>query len=961
METKEPFYDYIERIDKIDEILAGPVQSLIAFTDKVAARISCLQETLQLPLYFPPWLAADRNFPDIKLSATTALCCATLQRLWRRRRRFPKWDSMLKDLEKSLRKKAGISDHDHLPDLMARVFLPPEDPSGDGGGYRKLLLDTALLGRRRPLLACEALWTLINAGEGAAYSGSAFLCFFGVLWALRHRPGPLTAGAAVGLAPPTAYITARCLMPVRELARACTRRAALLDQVRSTLKDISELTDEDLHVKLPFKVDELATSLYDYSDLSLGRSIFEECADRLENQARTMSLGSNAADEWKTVRTVLRDTLRVFGEEGKKVTAEAAPVMDPEKGILRKVCRLVADGNHKALAELGVDVIVPDFRDPDSFAPFWKKQSAAAKEAYKVARTGFNQLGRACRRAAAFSSIEVQDLCVLLEALAKANRVVAATIEESIQDSIQWCENAMLREIAHSSADNLTEFDSAELVSGLAVAVYAKCITSPLRLADAVEKALKGARADGSWMPGHPFRIDEEGGFGETAPTAGIIWMLSGAIARHRRVTAADDALARYVDWLEATKTSVDVPLPSEEENPGECNHITVSGWASERTMTPQRVDLWTTAFAINSLINIRGLMEFRLWQVCEQRFTVLKPKRVLSDLDPVDLGATHEHRLQYKLARMSRRAEGPEWKTADYAVVLHGPPGSSKTAVAEALARQMWRVSQRLDGIESRLVRITPADFTRGGEGRLDSQARMIFDILGRMRNVTILFDEIDDLLRQRVPTERPTFLKIIVPAMLNRLQDLRDACPHQQVFFVLATNYIEKIEPALIRKGRIDHALPVVYLDAKSRSAIIDRLEKDLGNKKKGWVDVLQELLGGENLKETRGWPWLTLDSMLKDLKKEAAACETEGPDEQGRQRISDILEDYKASVSKNRYKDRLKENPTSAELRNEILYDMFSRAEDVKKYIAGVGTLISGKPMAAQAERLWIKQGR
>jgi len=356
--------------------------------------------------------------------------------------------------------------------------------------------------------------------------------------------------------------------------------------------------------------------------------------------------------------------------------------------------------------------------------------------------------------------------------------------------------------------------------------------------------------------------------------------------------------------------------------------------------------------------------MEFRLWQVCEQRFTVLKPKRVLSELDPVDLGATHEHRLQYKLARMSRRAEGREWRAADYAVVLHGPPGSSKTAITEALARQMWRVSQRLDGIESRLVRITPADFTRGGEGRLDSQARMIFDILGRMRNVTILFDEVDDLLRQRVPTERPTFLKIIVPAMLNRLQDLRDACPHQQVFFVLATNYVEKIEPALIRKGRIDEALPVVYLDGRSRSAIIGKLERKLRDKQGGWAEALRPLLCGEKLEETRGWPWLTLNAMLKELGKEIAARATQAPDEQGLQWISDIVDKYKSSVAASSYEARLKDNCKSAELRYEILYDMFSRAETVEEYIeglSGLSRLVPDEILAVQARKLWSLQGR
>lgn len=955
MEAKEFFYDYIARIEKIDDLLEKPVRSLIGFA-KTAALAHRPPGSVRLPLYFPPWIASDRKFPGNQLSATSALCCATLQRLWWRRRRFPRWLPALEGLETALKERCG---KDRLPDQLAEAFLPAEDGAGDGANYIRFLQDTCLLQSRRPLLACEALWILIHAGEGVSYSGSAFLSFFGAYWALRHRPGPFVAGAAVGLAPPTAYITARCLLPVRELARASERRADLLHRISDILGKVNDLKQDELSEKLPFSVDDLATAFFDYSDLSLGRSGFEACAAELERMAGDMSLGDDPAAAWSAVRERIQQELNAFGRMGEAVIREAAPVVDGDESILRRIVREIERENLGNLQELGVGMPMPRYSDPADGMAFWRRHLASAREAFEVCATAFNELRDACTAARAIGSPDVKSLRAVLDGMSAANRKVADMILEGIQEPIQWCEHVMLREVAHASADNMTEFDPAELVSGLAVSVYARSIRSPRRLTDAIEKALKGARADGSWTPGRPFLLDEEVGFGEVAPTAGIVWMLSGAVARHRDVRAADGALARFVEWLEDRQQTVQV---------GADPDIAVVGWASERTRVPRRVDFWTTAFAINSLINIRGLMEFRLWEVCEQRFTVLKVKTDLSEIDAVDLGARHRSRLHSQLAAMSRRADGPAWRTADYAVVLHGPPGSSKTALANAVAKQMWRLSHRVDGIEPRLVRITPADFTRGGEERLDSEARIIFDILSHVRNVTVLFDEIDDLLRQRVTGEKPTFLKIVVPAMLNRLQDLRDACPRQQIFFILATNYIERIEPALIRKGRIDYALPVVYPDAQCRSSMVRRLARRLATDRAWAAEVLEATLGGANLNRTRGWPWLTLSSLLKDLEawvRQVPERETPELRQDLQKNLDELMRTYERTIPRSAYRQRLREQKQSAELLSEVLYDALARGEDLDGYMEALKAIRSPRSLRdlllAEGPRIWERQGR
>lgn len=245
----------------------------------------------------------------------------------------------------------------------------------------------------------------------------------------------------------------------------------------------------------------------------------------------------------------------------------------------------------------------------------------------------------------------------------------------------------------------------------------------------------------------------------------------------------------------------------------------------------------------------------------------------------------------------------------AEYAFVLHGPPGSSKTAIAEALGREMW------GGENTRFVRITPADFTRGGQEGLDREARFIFDLLSRVRRVTVFFDEIDDLLRLRSLGGEPSFIKLIVPAMLNRLQDLRDAAPRQEICFLLATNFIDNIEPALTRPGRIDAALPVPYPDAWSRESILERIleERTISG------ELRNEIVAG-----TAGWPWSTYKKLCDKLAA-MPSITTEKADSEIRHLSTEFESSDFYYFSVDRWKN------ASRPLMNEFIHESFSLSKD------------------------------
>jgi hypothetical protein len=520
----------------------------------------------------------------------------------------------------------------------------------------------------------------------------------------------------------------------------------------------------------------------------------------------------------------------------------------------------------------------PDTERPGDYGDYLQRIAKGAAEALDLCRKILAELARA--KSLNVASKDDPDIVQAMNDLSDITRRVARTLEKPIGKQAEWCQVVVNREIANASADNFTEFDASELVAALLVAVRANRMTEP-QVADAIQKALLGVQEDGGWRISHPY-FAPDGDRGLLPPAADLVWTLVAAIERYPAIDVGDRHLFWFMDWLARTQVRFTLdPGPAAsgktqgpacgmgdrvsaaEIQPGVC-----AGWPADRARRADpRIHLLTTAYAINALLALRELIEHRLWEICERRFTIMPTSRPLKKTDPVDLSLPHSHRLHGRLAELMRSTMGGGGRRM-YSMVLHGPPGSSKTTVASALAHDHWRQMRRWGKPGARLVRVTPADFTGSGEDRIDSEAKLIFQLLGHLRGVTILFDEIDDLLRRRT-AERPIFLDLVIPAMLNRLQDLRDACERQDICFLFGTNYVERIEPALMRPGRIDEKFPVVYADFRSRAYMVERALRDLHKRRPKVTDA--EAASWKKFaiecarvvaKHTEGWTWNALN---------------------------------------------------------------------------------------------------
>lgn len=898
---------YLARIRQIDRIVQGPVKTLIQLATQ--GRI-------------PTWFSPDLNPTQEENRLTESVCCGTLQNVWRFRRRFSWLD---KEAEKQLRE--------------VKVKLPDKfTPKRHGFEQCARLLDSSTFGGLNPLTASQIFRILLNAGENYAHSGIGFLAFFAMIWPLCRRfPNQLTVGARIEPWEITAYVTAKCLVPIRDLQRIIERRANLYDDIINNLGKLGELKSKadrnNPRNRWLFSVelDELSANLSHLSLLSIDKNAFQNCATAIQK----LPAKEDPRDSYNRVLQHLESALKRIRDTSRRVLDDANEIVEKIKDKIAKPLR----ANRKRPRDDSVTrepLLLRLATEHIGNSRYWEDLADAADESIGYCETALKELSAACKicpdkKGPHKPSSLRREIEKALKNLAVANREVKDVLNKPVHHAALWCRNVVDREIAHASAQNFTDFDPSELVSGIAVAVEWNLMSTQLQVSDAVRKAVAGARKDGSWRSGKPFYSPDHA-FGIWATTSDIVGTLTNAIKQFPAIREADDELFNFVNWLERTQITLQTTSDLKKRKSKSAASKQLSseyvGWASEGLRDRRTIHFGASALSISALLAVRDLAEYRLWELCKKRFSVVSIDKSLREIDPVDLGAKHRNRLHRRLEQMALSAKNND-PSAEYSLVLHGPPGSSKTKLAEALAAEMWKFASRWGPNEPRLIRITPADFTRMGEDRLDSEARAIFDLITGVRAVTIFFDEIDDLLRQRNTGTRPRFMDLVVPAMLNRLADLRSACPRQELCFVLATNYVENIDSALIRKGRIDESIPVVYPDFVSRIAIAtDKLNDKLkppAFPASEAIDCYRQVAT-----RTKSWPYLAIVSLCRFLSTSRLANKS------GRKSFEKALDEgisrFGSSFSTPAYNDRWKcVGRYSQELLNEHIHHIISAPEN------------------------------
>jgi SpoVK/Ycf46/Vps4 family AAA+-type ATPase len=245
------------------------------------------------------------------------------------------------------------------------------------------------------------------------------------------------------------------------------------------------------------------------------------------------------------------------------------------------------------------------------------------------------------------------------------------------------------------------------------------------------------------------------------------------------------------------------------------------TGWTTNHAALDPTVESWATALGLRFLRRFRHFTQLEVQEDVLNRYETTIPFHMKTWIDwekieGLDSQTDAKAYIQKHFIDKLNFGALPNKEMRNVSMILFGPPGTSKTTIAKAVAKQLnWP-----------LVTITPSLFLSNGPPGIDSQATRVFSDLRKLQSVVVFFDECDELFRARSAGKEKfssdlDVVALITGAMLPRLQDLHD---RGRLIFILATNRIDAIDNAVRRQGRFDHVVSVGPPDRESRNLLLE-----------------------------------------------------------------------------------------------------------------------------------------
>jgi len=141
--------------------------------------------------------------------------------------------------------------------------------------------------------------------------------------------------------------------------------------------------------------------------------------------------------------------------------------------------------------------------------------------------------------------------------------------------------------------------------------------------------------------------------------------------------------------------------------------------------------------------------------------------------------------------------------------VLLHGPPGTGKTRLAQAVANES----------DAEFFTINGPEIMGSGYGESEKRLREVFEEAARAAPAIIFIDEIDSIAPKRTQVTGEAEKRLV--AQLLTLMDGLER--RANLVVIAATNRPDAIDPALRRPGRFDREIVIGVPDQRGRREIL------------------------------------------------------------------------------------------------------------------------------------------
>ncbi|HEW93649.1 MAG TPA: ATP-binding protein [Thermoprotei archaeon] len=166
---------------------------------------------------------------------------------------------------------------------------------------------------------------------------------------------------------------------------------------------------------------------------------------------------------------------------------------------------------------------------------------------------------------------------------------------------------------------------------------------------------------------------------------------------------------------------------------------------------------------------------------------------------------------IRERIIDLIRNPKEAEWYglTPPKGIIMFGLPGTGKTHLAKALAKE----------IKLPVLKIDAATFLRGIVGETEKRIKLVRNLIENFSPAIVFIDEIDQLTmaRGRVMATDSGVSRRLTNMLLDWFGD-RD----RESIIIGATNFISDIDPAFLRPGRTDVLIPVLLPDFNARKEI-------------------------------------------------------------------------------------------------------------------------------------------